>query len=57
VPYVPILGNHDVWPYTGSTEAPYPFGDQYFKEVFASTFNNLQSVMPGWNNGTRLTRV
>lgn len=57
VPYVPILGNHDVWPYTDSLEAASPIGDQYFKEIFASTFSNLQSVMPGWNNGTRLVRV
>lgn len=57
VPYIPILGNHDVWPYTGASEAPYPYGDQYFLEIFAPTFTYLRNILPGWNDGTRLTQI
>jgi len=38
IPYVPVIGNHDVWPYTQDEE------DQdlrYFKYVFRDQFNKL----------------
>jgi len=45
IPYVPLFGNHDTWPYTQDssdphdrkhhdTIAPYAEGDQFFQEVF-----------------------
>jgi len=45
IPYVPLFGNHDTWPYTQDssdphdrkhhdTIAPYAKGDQFFQEVF-----------------------
>ena len=34
IPYVPVLGNHDVWPYTDFEEAASPFGEDYFEEIF-----------------------
>ncbi|MCJ7745815.1 MAG: metallophosphoesterase, partial [Actinobacteria bacterium] len=43
VPYIPIPGNHDMWPYTASAECNEPCGDQYFKEIFASEFETLRS--------------
>jgi len=57
VPYVPLLGNHDVWPYTTTAEASTPIGDRYFKAVFDPHFSWLQT-RPGivdWNDGTRNT--
>ncbi len=41
VPYFPVLGNHDVWPYAGDVEAPEPVGDGVFEEVFAERFAEL----------------
>ena len=57
VPYVPLLGNHDVWPYTQSAESYFPVGDQYFSEVFEPQFERLRSTLPGWDEGTRLTPI
>lgn len=58
VPYAPVIGNHDVWPYSvGGMVASAPVGDEYFKEVFAPAFARLAGAMPGWNDGTRLVRA
>ncbi|MBN1289509.1 MAG: metallophosphoesterase [Actinobacteria bacterium] len=57
IPYVPIPGNHDIWPYTKYCESPLPIGDRYFSEIFSGHFENLASTMPNWNNGTRLTPI
>ncbi|MBU2574353.1 MAG: metallophosphoesterase [Elusimicrobia bacterium] len=54
VPYVPMIGNHDIWPFTFDSEAPAPFGDRYFKDVFAPTFDKLKTFFPEWDDGTRL---
>ncbi|MFH1619854.1 MAG: metallophosphoesterase [bacterium] len=54
VPYVPIIGGHDLWPYTSDSRAPTPFGDRYFKEVFAPTFDKLKTFFTEWDDGTRL---
>lgn len=57
VPYVPIIGNHDMWPYTRHTEAASPCGDSLLNAVFADVFTRLAHRFPGWDNGTRLTRT
>lgn len=46
VPYFPILGNHDVWPYAKGDRAPRPFGDEYFEETFAPAFASLKAGFP-----------
>ena len=46
VPYFPVLGNHDMWPYTGDVEAPGPVGDRVFEEVFAERFAELAVSFP-----------
>lgn len=46
VPYFPILGNHDVWPYAKGDRAPKPIGDAYFEETFADVFAGLKSGFP-----------
>lgn len=57
IPYIPMIGNHDMWPYTLAHEAPNPSGDSLLNEVFKSTFEKLQQTFPSWDNGTRLHRV
>jgi PKD repeat protein/predicted MPP superfamily phosphohydrolase len=36
IPYVPVFGNHDVWPYTDFDEATTSLGENYFDEIFWS---------------------
>lgn len=56
IPYVPLIGNHDAWPYNHyGDEAPHASGDSIMNEIFANTFNNLKKL-PGWNDGSRTTR-
>jgi predicted MPP superfamily phosphohydrolase len=55
--YIPVLGNHDIWPYTSESEAESPIGDRYFKDIFASHFSRLKSFFSRWDDGTRLTRT
>ncbi|MEW5760437.1 MAG: metallophosphoesterase, partial [Candidatus Thermoplasmatota archaeon] len=57
VPYIPLLGNHDVWPYTSNMEAQAPIGDQYFNDTFDSHFNKLKNIFPNWDDGTRVTAI
>lgn len=48
VPYFPIIGNHDMWPYVWKgAEAPAPLGKQYFDEVFGSYVKTLPDIFPG----------
>lgn len=53
VPYVPLIGNHDMWPYArndGETfaEAEGPTGDALFDEVFADHFADLSDRLSGF---------
>lgn len=50
VPYVPLLGNHDVWPYTDDEGSPVPNGSCRFNAIFASTFESLacSAVLTDW---------
>ncbi|HZH68422.1 MAG TPA: metallophosphoesterase [Chitinophagales bacterium] len=58
IPYLPILGNHDVWPYVSyQNEAPYAYGDSVMNEVFKETFERCSQFFDDWNDGFRLTRV
>jgi predicted phosphodiesterase len=34
VPWVPLIGNHDTWPYSKTWEHPTADGDAYFGEIF-----------------------
>jgi parallel beta-helix repeat protein len=36
IPYVPVFGNHDIWPYTDFDEATTALGENYFDEIFWS---------------------
>jgi len=37
IPYIPLFGNHDVWPYTEKEPAPGPLGEDFFERIFWST--------------------
>ncbi|MFH0896184.1 MAG: T9SS type A sorting domain-containing protein [Bacteroidota bacterium] len=57
VPYIPMMGNHDTWPNALLFEAPYPTGDSLINTIFLNCFSSNASLLPAWNNGTRLTHV
>jgi len=44
IPYVPVFGNHDVWPYTNIGEANSSSGETYFDDIF-------------WNENTTNTQL
>ncbi|MBW2523996.1 MAG: metallophosphoesterase [Deltaproteobacteria bacterium] len=51
VPYFPLIGNHDMWPYYWTadetfTQTPLPTGDEVFESLFADHFAALGSAFP-----------
>jgi predicted MPP superfamily phosphohydrolase len=51
IPYVPVFGNHDVWPWTENDEANSPLGENYLDEIFWSenaTNTRLMKEMLNW---------
>jgi hypothetical protein len=57
VPYIPMMGNHDIWPLSQGVESPIPNGDSLYNIVFADAFATAQAYFPGWDDGTRLTKT
>lgn len=57
IPYVPLIGNHDMWPYTRQDEAATPCGDSLINAMFSEQFLKLKSSLKNWNDGTRLIRT
>lgn len=58
IPYVPQIGNHDIWPYIRyQFEAEYAYGDSVMFEVFRETYDKAKDFFDFWDDGTRLTRV
>lgn len=57
IPYIPLIGNHDVWPYTRNSEAPSPCGDSLINTIFVETYARLAGELTDWDNGTRLLHV
>ncbi len=57
IPYIITNGNHDMWPRISGSQAPVPFGDSVFAEVFSNHFIGLSQDLPNWNDGTRLVRT
>ena len=57
IPYVPLMGNHDTWPYTkgsNNMEAPEPKGDSIINDIFSPQFEICRSFFTEWNDGSRL---
>jgi Tol biopolymer transport system component len=42
VPYVPVLGNHDIWPYTLDGDANLPYGSNIFENLFKDTIDEFK---------------
>ncbi len=59
IPYIPMMGNHDVWPNGSTGMATGPTGDTYFRTVFGPVLDSLSSnpMFTSWDNGTRNTAV
>ena len=58
VPYVPLIGNHDIWPYINDeNESNGPNGDEYFKYAFDPVLDSLATKLPEWDDGTRNSKV
>ncbi len=54
IPYIPLIGNHDAWPYVRYGEEAYAAnGDSVMNEVFSSTFDTLSSFFSEKNDTTR----
>ncbi|MEO0184083.1 MAG: metallophosphoesterase, partial [candidate division WOR-3 bacterium] len=50
-PYIPILGNHDAWPYVWTNEASIPsdcFIGEYFYDGFETMFDSVAAIFPNW---------
>ena len=51
IPYVPVIGNHDVWPYTEDEEADWPEADRYFRKIFIEErLGLLSSYFENWES-------
>ena len=50
VPYIPLFGNHDAWPYASGSEAAGPLGSEVFNAIFEDTFASLAAspVISKW---------
>ncbi|MCF8256733.1 MAG: metallophosphoesterase [Flavobacteriales bacterium] len=56
IPCIPLMGNHDAWPYNRfATEAATACGDSLMNAVFADVFDSLQQRFD-WVGGTRTAR-
>jgi len=53
VTYIPLIGNHDIWPYRWDNqgdfyEADRPLGTVFFKEIFRPLFQHLSNTLENW---------
>ncbi|MEM4648279.1 MAG: metallophosphoesterase [Candidatus Pacearchaeota archaeon] len=56
IPYVPVFGNHDVWPHTDKEAATLTFGENYFDEIFwdeNATNTKLMKEILNWQRDTQ----
>jgi hypothetical protein len=58
IPWIPLIGNHDVWPYIdANNKAPEEISDSYFNNIFAPQYERLSRTLlnfvkcpvPTWN--------
>jgi hypothetical protein len=58
IPYVPLMGNHDTWPYVRyQFESEKADGDSVINEVFKDVYDSCKHFFQLWNDGTRLTQT
>jgi 3',5'-cyclic AMP phosphodiesterase CpdA len=54
IPYIPLLGNHDAWPYVRyQEESASANGDSVMNVVFSGTYDTLSTFFPDINDTTR----
>lgn len=54
IPYVPLLGNHDAWPYVRYQEEAWSAnGDSVMNVVFEDTFDTLSNFFSNYNDTAR----
>jgi hypothetical protein len=57
VPWIPLIGNHDVWPYYGppygeDQMAPEEKSDSFFNEIFQSQYERLSTAFANWDKAS-----
>jgi hypothetical protein len=58
IPYVPVIGNHDVWPYTEDKEADFPESDRYFRDIFIlKRLDLLKSYFEEWESPLMIGKI
>ena len=55
IPYIQLIGNHDVWPYVDGLVADRPNGDSVINELFDDVFEEAKAFFDYWDDGTRLS--
>jgi predicted MPP superfamily phosphohydrolase len=54
IPYIPVFGNHDVWPYTEKESATTTLGEDFFERIFWSTSTPCENASSTRNSETLL---
>ncbi|MCP4124243.1 MAG: hypothetical protein GY751_21055 [Bacteroidetes bacterium] len=54
VPYIPLIGNHDIWPYNDDTVGTRPNGDSLINTIFETVFVDAAVFFDDWDDGNRL---
>ena len=57
VPWVPLIGNHDIWGYNSTAQASSPVAVNFYMEVFGEQLDELGGQLLNWDDGTRLDEV
>lgn len=58
IPYVPMIGNHDVWQYVKyNEEETYATADSLMNVIFADVFERNKLFFSNWDDGTRLSKT
>lgn len=58
LPYLPFIGNHDVWPYvSASDEAAYAWGDSLAAVFFADVYQSFSQRVLAWESASLLYSV
>ena len=60
VPWIPLIGNHDVWPYYGPPREEDPYAkmapeeesDRFFDDVFQSQYERLSTAFANWDKAS-----
>jgi hypothetical protein len=59
VPWLPMIGNHDIWTYNSTYEEPVPTGDLYFGKLFADVYERVKQQLGDgfdYNNVTTVNK-